>query len=254
MCKNCDSVDSQVDVHELKLSPRNNRGSVIEELWSRINERGLRAWSNDNVSEIFETERDYSAYIDELAERFATVVDGLLIDYKNDPNAEGTPRRLAKMYVNELARGRFFETPAATAFPNIGSEKYDGMLVTRVELKSLCAHHWAPVDLTGYIGIIPTDKVIGLSKYTRLADHLSRRFTLSETLTVDIANIIQEYTGSESVAVYLQGTHGCMELRGVECHSSLTQTTILRGEFLYSPTVKDEFFKHVQLQQVHHNH
>ena len=149
-----------------------NDQKVHELYWRAIKDKGLRAWSNDNISEVL-TDSGRNQLIDEVAEAFEEVLHRLLIDWKKDPNAMGTPKRLAKMYINELMRGRYFEKPAATAFPNEGDEKYDGMLVVRSELRSMCSHHHQPVVGIAYIGIIPDKMVIGLSKYTRIAQWLS---------------------------------------------------------------------------------
>jgi len=176
------------------------------------------------------------------------VLDSLLIDLYNDPNSMGTARRLAKMYVNEIMSGRYDPAPNATAFPNEGEDRYTGMLVVRSELKSMCSHHHQPVTGVAYIGIIPGNKVIGLSKYTRIAQWCARRGTLQEELCNDIAREIRKATDSEDVAVYIQATHGCCENRGISAHSSLTQTTVLHGEF-NNGDVKKEFFDNVKLQQ-----
>ena len=137
----------------------------------------------------------------------------------------------------------------ATAFPNEIEEGYKGMLVVRSELRSVCSHHHQPVMGTAYIGIIAADKLIGLSKYTRIAQWCARRGTLQEELCNDIAREIMSATGSKNVAVYIQATHGCCENRGIMAHSSLTQTTVLEGVFATDPNTKKEFFDNIKLQQ-----
>ena len=123
------------------------------------------------------------------------------------------------------------------------------MLVVRSELKSMCSHHHQPVTGTAYIGIIPGAKVIGLSKYTRIAQWCARRGTLQEELCNDIVREIIKATDSEDVGVYIQATHGCCENRGIMAHSSLTQTTVLNGSFHNDPGCKQEFFDNIKLQQ-----
>jgi len=220
---------------------------VHELYWKMIKEKGLRAWSNDNIAEIL-TESGRDKLIDEVSEAFEEVLTRLLIDWKNDPNAMGTPRRLAKMYINELMRGRYFEKPAATAFPNEDDNKYDGMLVVRSELRSMCSHHHQPVVGIAYIGIIPDKMVIGLSKYTRIAQWVARRGTLQEQLCNEIVKELQAATGTQDLAVYIHAVHGCCENRGIMAHSSLTQTTVLKGRF-NDADVKKEFFDDIMLQQ-----
>ena len=213
----------------------------------RIENAGARYWAGDNISE-FLHKGDKEQLIEEATLAFEKVLDALLIDRHNDPNSMGTPRRLAKMYLNEIMAGRYDPIPKATAFPNTGDSAYHGMLVVRSELKSMCSNHHQPVTGTAYIGIIPGEKVIGLSKYTRIAQWCARRGTLQEELANDITREIVKATGSEDVAVYIQATHGCCENRGIMAHSSLTQTTVLKGEFNNSD-VKKEFFDNIKLQQ-----
>jgi GTP cyclohydrolase I len=187
--------------------------------------------------------------IDEATSAFEQVLDSLVIDRENDPNSKGTARRLAKMYFNEIMSGRYAPAPDATSFPNDSKDRYEGMLVVRSELRSMCSHHHQPVTGVAYIGIIAAEKLIGLSKYTRIAQWCARRGTLQEELCNDIAREISKATGSENVAVYIQATHGCCENRGIMAHSSLTQTTVLRGAFYNDPATKNEFFENVKLQQ-----
>lgn len=215
---------------------------------ARIEDAGVRYWANDNISE-FISEDEKWELIDELEDKFRGVLSSLLIDQETDPNSHGTARRLAKMYINETMSGRYDPQPPVTAFPNDDVEaRYGGMIVVRSELRSICSHHHQPVTGVAYIGLIPGVKMIGLSKYTRIAQHTARRGTLQEELTQEIANEIQKHTGAKDLAVYIQGTHGCCENRGVMAHSSLTQTCELRGQF-FNPSVKNEFLDYIKMQQ-----
>jgi len=215
---------------------------------ARMKRDGKRYWAGDNISDyLHESDREH--LINEATQAFEQVLDTLLIDRETDPNSQGTARRLAKMYFNELMAGRYDPTPNATAFPNDTDGAYDGMLVVRSELKSVCSHHHQPVTGVAYIGIIAGPKLIGLSKYTRIAQWCARRGTLQEELCMDIAREIEFATGSKDVAVYIQATHGCCENRGIMAHSSLTQTTVLRGAFKDDQSTKKEFFDNIKLQQ-----
>ena len=209
---------------------------------------GKRFWAGDNISEYI-NEETKSQLIDEATEAFERVLDTLLIDRENDPNSTGTARRLAKMYFNEIMAGRYEPAPDATAFPNDSVDRYEGMLVVRSELRSMCSHHHQPVSGVAYIGIIAAEKLIGLSKYTRIAQWCARRGTLQEELANDIAREIQNATDARDVGVYIQAVHGCCENRGIMAHSSLTQTTVLKGAFKTDPGVKKEFFDNIKLQQ-----
>ena len=219
-----------------------------EEIVEKLKKSGIRYWAGDNISQVLE-EGDKQALIEELTPKFESVLDGLVIDRFNDPNSMDTGRRLAKMYINEIMSGRYEPMPNATAFPNHVDDGYKGMLVVRSEIKSMCSHHHQPVSGVAYIGIIAAETLIGLSKYTRIAQWCARRGTLQEELNNVIANEIQQATNSSNVGVYLQATHGCCENRGIGAHSSLTQTTVLRGAFSDDPGTKKEFMDNIKLQQ-----
>ena len=214
----------------------------------RLQSDGARYWAGDNISKYI-NEDEYPLLIDELTGKFEDVLDSLVIDRHNDPNSMDTGRRLAKMYVGEIMAGRYDPAPKATAFPNDSEDKYEGMLVVRSELKSMCSHHHQPVAGVAYIGILAANKLIGLSKYTRIAQWCARRGTLQEELNNVIADEIQAATGTENLGVYVQATHGCCENRGIMAHSSLTQTTVLRGAFKDDSSTKKEFFDNIKLQQ-----
>ena len=222
--------------------------SKAEQIKAKLEDAGIRYWAGDNISEVLQA-GDKEALIEDATLAFNNVLDALVIDRYNDPNSQGTARRLAKMYFNEIMAGRYDPVPDATAFPNDSDERYDGMLVVRSELKSMCSHHHQPVTGVAYIGIIAAEKLIGLSKYTRIAQWCARRGTLQEELANDIAREIAKATGAEHLGVYIQATHGCCENRGIMAHSSLTQTTVLRGAFKHDNATKKEFFDNIKLQQ-----
>ena len=222
--------------------------TISDTIRQRIKAAGASFNANDNISAYIEP-GETDQLIEELNARFDAVLDSLIIDRENDPNSHDTGRRLAKMYVKELMVGRYTAAPKATAFPNDSEERYEGMLVVRSELKSVCSHHHQPVSGVAYIGIIAAQKLIGLSKYSRIAQWCARRGTLQEELCNDIAKEIMRATDSENVAVYIQAQHGCCENRGIMAHSSLTQTTVLRGAFFNDQSTKKEFFDNVKLQQ-----
>mgnify|MGYP002635762413 CR=1 FL=1 len=221
---------------------------ISEVIKARLKNAGKRFFASDNISQfIYEDEKP--RLLEELTEKFEGVLASLIIDTENDPNSQGTAKRLAKMYVNELMSGRYESMPNATAFPNHVDDGFEGMLVVRSELRSMCSHHHQPVSGVAYIGIIAADKLIGLSKYTRIAQWCARRGTLQEELCNDIAKEIQAATGSVNVGVYIQATHGCCENRGIMANSSLTQTTVLKGSFFNNADTKKEFFDNIKLQQ-----
>ena len=219
-----------------------------EQIKQRLKESGKKFWANDNISEVLEP-GDKQELIDEATKAFENVLDSLVIDIKTDPNSMDTGRRMAKMYNNEIMSGRYDPMPNPNSFPNYIEDGYEGMLVVRSELKSICSHHHQPVAGVAYIGIIAGPKLLGLSKYTRIAQWCAQRGTLQEELNVMIANEIQKHTGSNDVGVYVQATHGCCENRGIRAKSSLTQTTVLRGAFSNDQSTKKEFMDNIKLQQ-----
>ena len=231
--------------------------SVSMDIIRRLKGAGKRFFANDNISEYI-LEGELKLLEDELTEKFTDVLKSLIIDVENDPNSMETGRRMAKMYLHEIFRGRYYPTPKVTAFPGQRASQslpyavntlYTGLLVIRVEIKSTCSHHHAPVTGTAYIGILPGKKILGLSKYVRLAQHLARRGTLQEELTQDILREISTLSGSQDVAVYIAARHGCVENRGVGAHNSLTQTVELGGRFYSEPDLRKEFYDNIELQQ-----
>jgi len=230
---------------EETVSTGKNLSQVLRE---QMKARGQRFWAGDNISN-YMSDAVKEKLIAEATVAFEGVLDALLIDRETDPNSKGTAQRLAKMYFNEVMAGRYEPAPDCTAFPNDGADRYEGMLVVRSELRSMCSHHHQPVSGVAYIGIIAAAKLIGLSKYTRIAQWCARRGTLQEELCIDIANEIMAATDSTDIGVYIQAEHGCCTNRGIMAHSSLTQTTVLRGAFKTDDGVKKEFMDNIKLQQ-----
>jgi GTP cyclohydrolase IA len=223
---------------------------ISQKIIKRLQNADTRFFANDNISKFLDDE-SRGLLIDEVTEKFEGVLRSLLIDIDNDPNSKGTARRLAKMYINEIMSGRYHDEPPVASFPNDGSHgtmPYHGMLVVRAELKSMCSHHHQPVTGTAYIGVIPGTRVIGLSKYIRIAQHCARRGTLQEELCGDIAKAISQATESKDVGVYIEAKHGCCENRGIGASNSMTQTAVLLGDFLNDASVKNEFYSNIKLQ------
>jgi GTP cyclohydrolase I len=221
--------------------------TLAQALREKMRADGKRFWAGDNISEYIHWS-DRERLLQETTAAFELVLDSLLIDRETDPNSRGTARRLAKMYFNEIMAGRYDPAPDCTAFPNDSEDRYEGMLVVRSEIRSMCSHHHQPVVGVAYIGILAAQKLIGLSKYTRIAQWCSRRGTLQEELCNDIAREIMRATDSKDVAVHIGAEHGCCTNRGIMATSSLTQTTVLHGVFRTDPGVKKEFMDNIKLQ------
>jgi len=225
---------------------------VSDTIIKRLKDNNVRFHADDNISEYI-SDDERTELIDEVADKFEDVLRSLIIDTVTDPNSQGTAKRLAKMYINELMHGRYFPAPNIASFPNDEAsgcvDPYKGMIVVRAELKSMCSHHHQTVTGTAYIAVIPESRVIGLSKYIRIAQHEARRGTLQEQLCGRIAKAISKATESPHVAVYIEARHGCCENRGIGASNSLTQTTVLLGDFLVDHSVRSEFLSNVKLQK-----
>jgi len=223
--------------------------STVALIKQRINEANASYKACDNISKYIQ-DGELPLLIDEVENAFEDVLNTLIIDIENDNNSRDTARRLAKMYINELMAGRYQPRPKVTAFPNNGSNRFEGMLTVKAELVSMCSHHHQPVKGVAIVGLIPTGEVIGLSKYVRIAQWCARRGQLQEELCNQIAKEIMKSTDTENVGVYIEATHGCMEHRGVMAHSSLTQTTVVHGLF-HNDAVKSEFMNNIKNQMRH---
>jgi GTP cyclohydrolase I len=217
-----------------------------EVIKARLRNAGKRFFASDNISQfIYPDEKLH--LIDEITEKFEGVLSSLIIDTENDPNSQDTARRLAKMYVNEIMSGRYEPSPKVTSFPNDG--KYDQLIIVRSDIRSMCSHHHQPVSGICYIACLPGKNVIGLSKYTRIAQHLAQRGHLQEELTEMIAEKIVNLTESDAVGVYIRARHGCCENRGIRSSNSSTQTTVLKGRLKTDPAMRNEFMHNIQIQE-----
>ena len=177
----------------------------------------------------------------EVAEAFQDVLKALVINTDDDHNTKDTAHRVAKMFVHEIFRGRYYPPPDVTAFPN--AKQYDQIYMTGpITINSTCAHHFQPITGGCYVGVFPGEKVIGLSKFNRLVDWIASRPQIQEEMTEQIADEIEKQTEAKGVAVVLKAKHFCMSARGVKEHDSDMLTSVVRGMFLRSTSMKTEFF------------
>jgi GTP cyclohydrolase I len=220
---------------------------ISQTIKKRVEQAGSRYYAANNISE-FIKEGEKEKLIEEVTEKFNAVLDSLIIDRENDPNSKNTGKRLAKMYINEIMGGRYNHAPEVTTFPNEDG-RYDQLIVVRCDIKSMCSHHHQPVSGVCYIGCLPGKRLIGLSKYSRIAQHQAARGHLQEELTEKIAFKIQQLTESPAVGVYMRARHGCCENRGIRSANSSTQTTVLKGLLKTDATLKNEFMHNIELQE-----
>ena len=205
----------------------------------RLKQANARFHSNDNISEYINP-GELALLQDEVARKLQLVLNSLVIDTKNDHNTRETAKRVAKMYVNEIFAGRFHPTPKVTAFPNMG---YKSLYTSGpISIRSTCAHHFQNIVGKCWVGIIPEDEVIGLSKFNRLVHHIAERPQIQEEMTTQIALALSEYAKTAHVAVVVKAEHHCMTHRGVKEHESDMTTAIMLGAFDKDPALKQEFY------------
>ena len=198
------------------------------------------SFANDNISEFIDV-GDLQDIENEVEEAFQGVLKALLINTDEDHNTKDTARRVAKMFVHEIFRGRYYPPPKVTAFPN--AKQYDQIYMSGpITINSTCAHHFQPITGKAYVGIFPGKKVVGLSKFNRMVDWVASRPQIQEEMTEQIADMIEQETEAKGVAVIVKAEHFCMTARGVKEHESDMVTSVVRGIFRDEPAIKAEFF------------
>jgi GTP cyclohydrolase I len=190
------------------------------------------------------TESEKQIMIQTAAEAFGEFLDALQCDWRNDPNSDNTPARVAKAYVNDLWAGRYEAPPSITAFPSDG---YDGMVFEGgIPLTSMCSHHHQTIMGKVHVAYIPgkDSKVIGLSKLNRLVEHFARRGAIQEQLTVAIHNAISQIIADNNgVAVMIEATHNCVQCRGVKHGGASMKTSKLTGAFKDDAATRNEYYE-----------
>ena len=186
-----------------------------------------------------------AAMMASAAKKLEELFDVLQIDHRNDHNTRDTPRRVAKMFVEEVLHGRYSEPPKITEFENV--ERYDQLIVTGpIEVRSMCAHHLMPIVGEAYIGILPSPdgKIIGLSKYDRIVEYFASRLQIQEELVAQIANYVTEMTKPRGLAVRISAVHMCKTHRGVRASAqSRMVNSAFQGEMLRNQALKSEFLQ-----------
>jgi GTP cyclohydrolase I len=211
----------------------------------KIRERVLAArkrfHANDNIAEFIQPgELDH--LLDEVTEKMQTVLDSMVIDTENDHNTQDTARRVAKMYLKEVFKGRYTQSPEVTEFPN-AEHLNELMIVGPITVRSACSHHLCPVIGQIWIGVLPNEhtNVIGLSKYARLAEWIMGRPQIQEEAVVQLADLIQRKTQPDGLAIVMEASHFCMGWRGVKDMDSKMINSVMRGVFLKDANLRREF-------------
>jgi GTP cyclohydrolase IA len=197
--------------------------------------------ANDNIADFIEP-GELEKLLDEVENKMKGVLDSLVIDTATDHNTHNTARRVAKMYVNEVFKGRYIHAPTITEFPN-AEHLNELMIVGPITVRSACSHHFCPVIGKIWIGVMPNEhtNVIGLSKYARLAEWVMNRPQIQEEAVVQLADLIQLKTQPDGLAIVMEATHFCMGWRGVKDADSKMINSVMRGSFLKDPNLRREF-------------
>ena len=207
----------------------------------RIKNSRKRFHANDNIADFIEP-GELELLLDEVSVQMQGVLESLVIDTESDHNTNDTARRVAKMYLKEVFGGRYVKQPATTEFPNV-ERLNELMIVGPITVRSACSHHFCPVIGHIWIGVMPNEhtNVIGLSKYARLAEWIMSRPQIQEEAVVQLADLIQEKTQPDGLAVVMSATHYCMAWRGVRDMGSRMINSVMRGSFLKDPNLRREF-------------
>jgi GTP cyclohydrolase I len=214
---------------------------VSMKIRERIKAARRRFNANDNIADFIEP-GELEQMLDEVAAKMQGVLDSLVIDTDHDHNTADTARRVAKMYVNEVFRGRYVHAPSLTEFPN-AEHLNELMIVGPITVRSACSHHFCPVIGKIWIGVLPNERtnVIGLSKYARIAEWIMNRPQIQEEAVIQLADLIQEKTQPDGLAIVMEASHFCMAWRGVKDMDSKMINSVMRGAFLKDPNLRREF-------------
>jgi GTP cyclohydrolase IA len=214
---------------------------VSERIRSRLIRANQRYHANDNIS-AFVMEGEVDALRTEVETKMAEVLRSLVIDTEGDHNTQGTARRVAKMFLTEVFKGRYHAMPAVTEFPNI-EQLNELLIVGPITARSACSHHLCPILGKVWIGIMPNERsnLIGLSKYARICDWVMSRPQIQEEAVMQLANILEHKVKPDGLAIVIEADHFCMHWRGVKDADSRMTNSVMRGSFLKDPDLRREF-------------
>ena len=214
---------------------------VSVKIRERLQAARRRFNANDNIADFIEP-GELEKLLDEVTAKMEGVLDSMVIDTADDHNTRSTARRVAKMYLTEVFRGRYVAPPTITEFPN-AERLNELMIVGPITVRSACSHHFCPVIGKLWIGVMPNERtnVIGLSKYARLAEWIMGRPQIQEEAVVQLADLIQQKTKPDGLALVMEATHFCMAWRGVKDMDSKMINSVMRGAFLKDAALRREF-------------
>jgi len=210
---------------------------------ARIQKAGKRAYANDNISEFIESSAELEALESEVARNMQALLESLVIDTTNDHNTRGTARRVARMFLHEVFKGRYTHRPAMTEFPNV-AHLNELMIVGPIAVRSACSHHFVPIIGKLWIGVLPNEdsNLIGLSKFSRIADWVMSRPQIQEEAVMQLADLLEQSLKPDGIAIVLKADHLCTQWRGVKDNSHMTNS-VMRGAFLLNAQSREEFLQ-----------
>jgi GTP cyclohydrolase I len=221
---------------------------VSARIRARIEKANRRYHANDNISAFIEP-GEIDALLDEVAGKMQAVLESLVIDVTKDHNTRDTARRVAKMYLNEVFRGRYVSQPPVTEFPN-AEYLNELMIVGPITVRSACSHHLCPIMGRLWIGLLPNEhsNLIGLSKYSRLAEWIMSRPQIQEEAIAQVADLLMNKVAPDGLAVVMEADHFCMHWRGVKDTATKMVNSVMRGAFLKNASLRREFLSLVNLK------
>jgi GTP cyclohydrolase I len=214
---------------------------VSVKIRERLKAQRERFHANDNIADFIEP-GELEQLLDEVEGKMKTVLDSLVIDTESDHNTQDTARRVAKMYVNEVFKGRYTAQPPVTEFPNV-EHLNELMIIGPITVRSACSHHFCPIIGRVWIGVMPNEhsNLIGLSKYVRLSEWIMSRPQIQEEAVTQLADLLQSKVSPDGLAIVMEADHFCMHWRGVRDMDAKMINSVMRGSFLKDASLRREF-------------
>jgi GTP cyclohydrolase IA len=221
---------------------------VSQRIRERLQAQGQRFHANDNISDFIQP-GELDQLLREVEGKMAGVLESLVIDVQHDHNTQETARRVAKMYLNEVFRGRYVPRPKVTEFPN-AEHLNELMIMGPVTVRSACSHHLCPIMGRLWIGVMPhkDSDLIGLSKYSRLTEWIMSRPQIQEEAIIQLADLLVGMVNPDGLAVVMEADHFCMHWRGVKDNASKMTNSVMRGVFLENGALRREFLSLINLK------
>lgn len=221
--------------------------SVSERIRARLRSAGATFLANDNIADHI-LDGELEGLEQEVADRVRDLLHALVIDIENDHNTEETAERVARMYLHEVFKGRYHQQPKIASFPNV-KQLDEIYTVGPITVRSACSHHLVPIMGNCWIGIKPGSRVIGLSKFTRVADWVFSRPHIQEEAVMILADEIERLCEPQGLGIIVKAQHYCMKWRGVREPQTSMVNSVVRGDFRHDPSLKQEFFELVRQQE-----